>query len=191
MAKNVAFAERDAALADKDQAMSDNGRISAEKAKVSEALGKAVSERELAEVDRDQAVAERESALEKLEGTESRYQRIRRKYRHYKARVRRLTEQLSFVPWLPTKAWAFGFHIGFENFRALVLRSDRLPVSYESVSSNFLSLLSSCYSKLTDLGIEYFPDVADWSKDAPNPEDVPVGEPSQDDNSGNDHPSGA
>jgi hypothetical protein len=191
VAKDAAFAERDVALADKDQAMSDNGRISAEKAKVSEALGKAVSERELAEVDRDQAVAERESILEKLEGTESRYQRIRRKYRHYKARVRRLTEQLSFVPWLRTKAWAFGFHIRFENFRALVLRSDRLSVSYESVSSDFLSLPSSCYSRLTDLGIEYFPDVADWSKDAPNPEDAPVGERSRGDYSGNDHPSGA
>jgi hypothetical protein len=159
-AKNAAFAERDATLADKDQAMSDNGRISAEKAKVSEALGKAVSERELLEADRYQAVAERESALEKLEGTKSRYQRIRRKYRHYKARVRRLTEQLSFVPWLRTNAWAFGFHIGFENFRALVLRSGRLQVSYESVSSHFLPLPSSCYSKLMDLGIEYFLDVA-------------------------------
>lgn len=190
VAKNATFAERDAALADKDQALSDNGRISTEKAKVSEALGEAVSEREIAAADRDQAVAERESALEKLEGTKSRYQRIQRKYRHYKARVRRLTEQLSFVPWLRTKAWAFGFHIGFENFRALILRSDRLQVPYESVSSDFLSLPSSCYSKLMDLGIEYFPDVADWSKDAPNPEDAPAGEPSRDDGSRNDHPSG-
>jgi hypothetical protein len=162
----------------------------AEKAEVSVALGKAVSERELVEADRDQAVVERESTLEKLEGIESRYQRIRRKYRHYKARVRRLSEQLSFVPWLRTKAWAFGFHIGFKNFRALVLPSDRLRVSYKSVSSNFLSLPSSCYSELMDLGIEYFPNVSDCSKDAPNPEDAPDGERSRDDNSGNDHPGG-
>jgi hypothetical protein len=63
-------------------------------------------------------------------------------------------------------------------------------VSYESVSSNFLSLPSSCYSKLMDLGIEYFPDVADWSKDAPNQEDAPVGGGSRDDDSGNIHPGG-
>jgi DNA repair exonuclease SbcCD ATPase subunit len=189
-AKKTVFAERDAALADKDRVLSDKGRILAEKDEVSVALGKAVSERELAEADKDQAVAERESALEKLEGMESRYQRIRRKYRHYKARVKRLSELLSFFPWLRTKAWAFGFHIGFENFRAFVLRSDRLRVSYESVSSNFLSLPSSCDSELMDLGIEYFLDVLDWSKDAPNPEDAPDGECSRDDDSGNDHPSG-
>jgi DNA repair exonuclease SbcCD ATPase subunit len=116
VAKNAALAERDAALADKDRDLSDNGRISAEKAKVSEALGKAVSERELAEADRDQAVAERESALEKLEGMESRYQRIRRKYRHYKARVKRLTEQFSFIPWLRTKAWHSAFTLGSRTF---------------------------------------------------------------------------
>jgi hypothetical protein len=63
-------------------------------------------------------------------------------------------------------------------------------VSYESLSSKFLSLPSSCYSKLMDLGIEYFPDVTDWSKDSPNPEDASVGERSRDDDSGNDHPGG-
>jgi hypothetical protein len=41
-----------------------------------------------------------------------------------------------------------------------------------------------------DLGIEYFPDVTDWSKDSPNPEDASVGERSRDDDSGNDHPGG-
>lgn len=149
----MALTANNTALAEKDRVLSDIGRILAEKDEVSLALGKAVSERDLAEADKDKALAERESALEKLEVMGSRYQRIRRKYRHYKARVRRLFEQLSFVPWLRTKAWAFGFHIGFENFRALVLLSDRLRVSYENLSSNFLSFPSSCYSELLDLGI--------------------------------------
>jgi hypothetical protein len=113
----------------------------------------AVYEKDLAEADKDQVVAERESTLENLEGIEGRYPRIRKKYRHYKAKVRKLSEQLSFVPWLRTKAWAFGFHIGFENFRHLVLRSDRLQVSFGNMSSNFLSLPSSCYSELLDLEI--------------------------------------
>jgi hypothetical protein len=189
-AKDTALAERDTALAERNRALSDKGWILAEKDVVSFALGKAVFERDLAEADKDQAVAERESTLEKLEGIEGRYQRIRRKYRHYKARVSRLSEQLSFVPWLRTKAWAFGFHIGFENFRALVLHSDRLQVSYENVSSNFLSLPSSCYSELLDLGIEYFPDIFYWSKDAPNPEDASDGECGHDDDPGNDQPGG-
>lgn len=174
--KVAALSERDTALAEKEQALKDLGRISAERDEISLALGKAVSEKGLAEVDKDQAVADRESVLERLEGIEGRYQKIRKKYRHCKAKVRRLSEQLSFVPWLRTKAWAFGFHVGFENFRALVLRSDQPQVSVKNVSSNFLPLSSSCYSALLDLGIEYFPDVSDWSKDAPNPEDVSSGD---------------
>jgi hypothetical protein len=63
-------------------------------------------------------------------------------------------------------------------------------VSYENVSSNFLSPPSSCYSELLDLGIEYFPDIFDWSKDAPNPEDASDGERGQDDDPGNDQPGG-
>jgi hypothetical protein len=97
-------------------------------------------------------------------------------------------EQLSFVPSLRTKAWAFGFHIGFETFRALVLRSDRLRISFENVSSNFLSLPSSCYSELLDLGIKYFPDVLDWSKDVPNPEDASDRERSEDNPPEHDQP---
>jgi hypothetical protein len=58
------------------------------------------------------------------------------------------------------------------------------------VSSKFLSLSSSCYSELLDLGIEYFPDVFDWSKDAPNPEDASDGEHSRDDNPEDDQPDG-
>jgi hypothetical protein len=190
VAKDTALAERDTALAEKDRALSDKGRILAEKDEVSLALGKAVSKRDLAEADKDQVVAERESTLEKLEGIEGRYQRIRRKYRHYKARVRRLSEQLSFIPWLWTKAWAFDFHIGFENFRALVLRSDRLQVSFENVSSNFLLLPSSCYSELLDLGIEYFPEIFDWSKDAPNPKDASDRKHGRDDDPENNQPGG-
>ncbi len=97
-------------------------------------------------------------------------------------------EKLSFVPSLRTKAWAFGFHIGFETFRALVLRSDRLRISFENVSSNFLSLPSSCYSELLDLGIKYFPDVLDWSKDVPNPEDASDRERSEDNPPEHDQP---
>jgi hypothetical protein len=179
--KNQLSAERDTTFAEKEQALIDKDQILAEKDKVSSALEQAVSERNLAETDRDQAISERESTLEKLEEAERRCQRIRRKYRYYKAKVRRLSEQLSFVPWLRTKAWAFGFHIGFENFRALALRSDRLKISFETVSSNFLSLPSSCYSELLDLGIKYFPDILDWSKDAPNPEDGPDREHIEDD----------
>jgi hypothetical protein len=172
---------RDKAFAEKEQALIDKDRVSAEKDKVSSALEKAVFEKNLTETDRDQAISERESTLEKLEEVEGRYQRIQRKYCYYKAKVRRLSEQLSFVPWLRTKAWDFGFHIGFENFRALVLRFDRLKISFENMSSNFLSLLSSCYSELLDLRIEYFPDILDWSKNAPNPEDGSDGERIEDD----------
>lgn len=49
-------------------------------------------------------------------------------------------------------------------------------MSFENVSSNFLPLPSSCHSALLDLEIEYFPDIFDWSNDAPNPEDVSSGE---------------
>jgi hypothetical protein len=58
------------------------------------------------------------------------------------------------------------------------------------MSSNFLSLSSSCYSELLDLEIEYFPDIFDWSKDAPNPEDALDGEHGRDDDPGNDQPDG-
>jgi hypothetical protein len=156
------------------------GRILVEKEEISLTLGKAVSEKDRTEADKDQAVAKRESTLEKLEGIERRYQRIRKKYRHCKAKVRRLSEQLSFVPWLRTKAWAFGFHVGFKNFQALVLHSDRLQVSFENVSSNFLPLPRSCYSALLDLGNEYFPNIFNWSNNAPNPEDVSAGEHNRD-----------
>jgi uncharacterized protein (DUF3084 family) len=158
LAKDKLVGERDTTLAEKEQALADKEQSLAEKDKISSELDKAVSLRDLAETSKSQAITERESALEKLEGVESRYQKIRRKYQHCKAKAKRLSEQLSFVPWLRTKAWAFRFHIGFENFWALAFRSNQLKISFENVSSSFLSLPSSCYSELLDLRIEYFPE---------------------------------
>lgn len=63
-------------------------------------------------------------------------------------------------------------------------------MSFENVSSNFLPLSSSCYLTLLDLEIEYFPDVFDWSNDAPNPEDVSSGEHNRDTDPKDDQPGG-
>jgi hypothetical protein len=100
----------------------------AEKAMLAADLKDAVAKKEKASVGKDQASAERdwagaekEVAMDRYKETYSQYQKLCRKYNHYKAKARRLSNQLSFIHWLRDLAWTLGFNWGFENFRTLAL----------------------------------------------------------------------
>jgi len=114
-------------------------------------------------------MAEKQEATELQKNTESRYKRLRQKYNHYKNKEKRLLKQLSFVPWLWDLGWALGFNWGFEDFSNLVLNPDRFDIQPENVTFTFLRVPDQGILELEGLGVQFFLDVPDWSKNALNP----------------------
>lgn len=62
-----------------------------------------------------------------------------------------------------------GLNWGFENFRNLVPNASQYNISFETVSVNFLRILVEGLAFLGCLGVEQFPNIIDWSQDAPRP----------------------
>jgi uncharacterized coiled-coil DUF342 family protein len=120
--------------------------------------------------ERDEALSEREDARRQLKELRVQCDGLRQKLKAFKAKVTRLSEQLSLVPWLRNSSWSVGFNWGFENFRTLALNASQYKnISIRTVSVNFLRIPAEGMASLGRLGVEYFPDVLDWSEHAPRP----------------------
>jgi hypothetical protein len=121
------------------------------------------------EREKDSLVADKHSLSEKQKEIRARCKRLRKKSHHYKAKSRRFKKQLALVPWLRGLSWGRGSNWGFERLRTMLLHPEVYTVDPETVTPELLELPETATRELQTLGVEFFPDVEDWTDDAPNP----------------------
>jgi hypothetical protein len=121
------------------------------------------------EREKDSLVVEKQSLSEKLKETQARCKKLRKKGHHYKSKSRRFKKQLALVPWLRGLSWGRGSNWGFESLRTMLLHPKIFKVDPETVTPDLLGIPESATNELQTLGVEFFPDVEDWTEDAPNP----------------------
>jgi len=121
------------------------------------------------EREKDSLVADKQSLSEKRKEIQARCKRLRRKGHHYKSKSRRFKKQLALVPWLRGLSWGRGSNWGFERLRTMLLHPEVFKVDPETVTPELLELPETATKELQSLGVEFFPDVEDWTEDAPNP----------------------
>jgi chromosome segregation ATPase len=73
-------------------------------------LSVAKTMQEKAEVEKEEVVVGKATAIEQQKNAESQYKKLRNKHHHYKAKAKRLLEELSFVPWIRHLGWVLGFN---------------------------------------------------------------------------------
>jgi hypothetical protein len=121
------------------------------------------------ETEKDSLVSEKLALAENQKETHARCKKIRKKSHHYKSKSKRLKKQLDLVPWLRGLSWGRGSNWGFESLRTMLLHPKFFEVDPETVTPDLIEMPASATNELQTLGVEFFPDVTDWTEDAPNP----------------------
>jgi hypothetical protein len=121
------------------------------------------------ETEKDSLVAEKLALAEKQKEAHARCKKLRKKSHHYKSKSKRLKKQLDLVPWLRGLSWGRGLNWGFESLRTMFLHPEVFEDDPETVTPNLIEMPESATNELQTLGMEFFPDVTDWTEDAPNP----------------------
>jgi hypothetical protein len=121
------------------------------------------------EREKDLLVADKQSLSEKQKEIQARCKKLRKKVHHYKSKSRRFKMQLALVPWLQGLSWGRGSNWGFESLRTMLLHPEVFKVDPETVTPDLLGMPETATNELQTLGVEFFPDMEDWTEDAPNP----------------------
>jgi hypothetical protein len=119
------------------------------------------------QLEKDSLAADRKALTEKQNEAHARYKKLRKKSHHYKSKL--LKKQLALVPWLQGLSWGRGSNWGFESLRTMLLHLEVFEVDPETVTPDLIRMPEAAIDELQTLGVEFFPDVEDWTEDAPNP----------------------
>jgi hypothetical protein len=121
------------------------------------------------QLEKDSLAVDKQALSEKETEAYARHKKHWKNSHHYKSKSKRLKKQLALVPWLRGLSWGRGSNWGFENLRTMLLHPEVFEVDLETVTPDLIGMPEIATYKLQTLGVEFFPDVEDWTEDAPNP----------------------
>jgi hypothetical protein len=130
------------------------------------ALSAQVAEMQL---EMDSLAAEKQVLSEKQKEAHAKNKKLRKKSHHYKSKSKHLKKQLALVPWLRGLSWGRGSNWGFESLRTMLFHLEVFTVDPETVTPELIGMPDTATDELQTLGVEFFPDVTDWTEDTPNP----------------------